>query len=745
QVATEKEWPLDVCEASWRLQEAELSALRALFMDDFKESNSLPPRFQIRIRSSDLTEEEECFLTSHGYQVSLSLVVTLTRAYPEEPPMVEVRWDGLQEGLSESRYPELYSVLQRQAQENLGSFIISEMVETARAWVVAQARAKLQQLKAKAERERERRKAVRSKLGLGSGSREALLKSKEDELTRSMQQRRVRHMIEKDTFYGQAMKEIYKWDYDIFNMEQVLSLQKAKEAKVQEVMGPQVPAAVVRVLLHHARWDADALIRRYRLLTDGASPASPARAAGCEGDLGDESERGKGIQQLYAEVGLPFVERGKHESAGDEEEVHFHLMASIPAKASCGICMDDFSTRTMTSLSCGHWFCNDCYGTYLVMQITDGASDAIRCAHFRCPFIVDPVTVVSLVSREIYRKFVTFAAQRYIETDNSLFRCRGTRCASIIHLRHHTKDVACPCSHISCSQCGEEGHFPIPCDVAKWHMKNYGHQYAPKDLEATFDWLMVRSTGHSWLCGAKWTYHDCNGTWKGQRDREERLKDQILSSTVTFFEWYNAQLLPLNTFAKIAGATSIKAQRYLEKRKDASARGVRVIKSALHHIFLVSKLGCYRSEHPGSGSTKNLQAAMFGVNASLVRVKDFLDMPAKHLSIEMLENACHTMRQRASELVGVVTRLLTEADGPQQAPAMELVVRRLSQQKGGKRVPFPSSLEALLADGGHVLGITAVSARTIDNRKLGPASLVELLDRTVVHLLTAVEEKEVAS
>jgi hypothetical protein len=39
----------------------------------------------------------------------------------------------------------------------------------------------------------------------------------------------------------------------------------------------------------------------------------------------------------------------------------------------------------------------------------------------------------------------------------------------------------------------EEGHFPIPCDVAKWHMKNYGHQYAPKDLEATFDWLMVRT------------------------------------------------------------------------------------------------------------------------------------------------------------------------------------------------------------------------------------------------------------
>jgi hypothetical protein len=91
---------------------------------------------------------------------------------------------------------------------------------------------------------------------------------------------------------------------------------------------------------------------------------------------------------------------------------------------------------------------------YLVVQITDGASDAIRCASFKCPYIMDPVTVGSLVSREVYRKFVTFAAERYIETDPTLFRCRGARCANVIHLQHHTKDVACPCGHISCTQCG---------------------------------------------------------------------------------------------------------------------------------------------------------------------------------------------------------------------------------------------------------------------------------------------------
>jgi hypothetical protein len=65
---------------------------------------------------------------------------------------------------------------------------------------------------------------VRQKMG--RDSREALIKSKEDELSRSVQHRRVKQTIERDTFYGQAMKDTFKWDYDVFNMEQVLSLQK---------------------------------------------------------------------------------------------------------------------------------------------------------------------------------------------------------------------------------------------------------------------------------------------------------------------------------------------------------------------------------------------------------------------------------------------------------------------------------------------------------------------------------------
>jgi hypothetical protein len=47
------------------------------------ESSSLPPRFQIRIRSSsDLTEEEECFLTAHGFQGTQPLRIVIIITFP---------------------------------------------------------------------------------------------------------------------------------------------------------------------------------------------------------------------------------------------------------------------------------------------------------------------------------------------------------------------------------------------------------------------------------------------------------------------------------------------------------------------------------------------------------------------------------------------------------------------------------------------------------------------------------------
>jgi hypothetical protein len=219
------------------------------------------------------------------------------------------------------------------------------------------ARDKIVQLRAKAELERERRKALRRNMS----SREELQNSKDDERNRSMQHNRVRQLIERDTFYGQAMKETYRWDYEIFTREQILALQRAKEALVQETIGFHVPPAVVRVFLHHYRWDPQALIRRYRLLTASSSdvtPASPVRHAnhhrphtiGAGSNVeaasdcrSDEPDYGKGVALLYAEVGLPYEDEshtGCTAATLSDDEAHVRAMAALPASAACGISHD---------------------------------------------------------------------------------------------------------------------------------------------------------------------------------------------------------------------------------------------------------------------------------------------------------------------------------------------------------------------------------------------------------------------
>jgi hypothetical protein len=67
----------------------------------------------------------------------------------------------------------------------------------------------------------------------------------------------------------------------------------------------------------------------------------------------------------------------------------------------------------------------------------------------------------------------------------------------------------------------------------------------------------------------------------------------------------------------------------------------------------------------------------------------------------------------------------------------------MCQQKGGKRIACPHSLEMLLAEGSRVLGITATVARTAeDNRRIEPGPLPFFPERTVIYILTTTEAQE---
>ena len=57
-----------------------------------------------------------------------------------------------------------------------------------------------------------------------------------------------------------------------------------------------------------------------------------------------------------------------------------------------------FLFQMMTSLDCGHLFCNSCWCEYLTTKIMDdGASEMIGCPSFKCQILVDDRTVMKLI------------------------------------------------------------------------------------------------------------------------------------------------------------------------------------------------------------------------------------------------------------------------------------------------------------------------------------------------------------
>ena len=88
--------------------------------------------------------------------------------------------------------------------------------------------------------------------------------------------------------------------------------------------------------------------------------------------------------------------------------------------------------QMMTSLDCGHLFCNSCWCEYLTTKIMDdGASEMIGCPSFKCQILVDDRTVMKLIeeprTKLRYQHLITnsFVQVRSLSTQAFFRPCFG--------------------------------------------------------------------------------------------------------------------------------------------------------------------------------------------------------------------------------------------------------------------------------------------------------------------------------
>ncbi|KAJ4877869.1 putative E3 ubiquitin-protein ligase ARI3 [Raphanus sativus] len=237
--------------------------------------------------------------------------------------------------------------------------------------------------------------------------------------------------------------------------ESLVAAQKEVLARVMDLL--TVKKSQARTLLIHYQWNVDKLVDVY-------------------------SEKGREI--LFKTVGLTVFDRRPSLS-----ESRYSLKKK---KMSCEICMEDgLQSYTMTTMDCGHCFCNNCWKEHFTVKINEGMSKRIACMAYKCNAICDEDVVKKLVHPEVADKFDRFLAESYVDDNKRVKWCPSTpHCGNAIWKEDDDGEVECSCGHQFCFKCLCESHSPCSCLMWKLWSKKC------EDESETLNWITV----HTKMC-----------------------------------------------------------------------------------------------------------------------------------------------------------------------------------------------------------------------------------------------------
>jgi ariadne-1 len=165
----------------------------------------------------------------------------------------------------------------------------------------------------------------------------------------------------------------------------------------------------------------------------------------------------------------------------------------------CPGCFEEYSIDDMAGMTCKHFYCKDCFSNYLKIQITEsGAStlDAIPCPGHKCKFLVDAVTLASIIDYTLYKRYVGFVAKAYVEANPDIHWCpssRGCEYAAQINPNSAARTVQCQCGYVYCFKCRQEAHWPASCLEMEWWLKTHPEYRGmdPNEEEArSMQWIL---------------------------------------------------------------------------------------------------------------------------------------------------------------------------------------------------------------------------------------------------------------
>lgn len=142
---------------------------------------------------------------------------------------------------------------------------------------------------------------------------------------------------------------------------------------------------------------------------------------------------------------------------------------------SCSVCLLTFAGEYFRALSCGHYFCKDCWSTHFEIQIFQGITSTMECMGQGCSLLVPEDFVFNILTKSSLReKYQVFLFSDYVKSHPQLRFCPGPNCDLIIFAKdYQSKRVICKqCKITFCFKCGSDYHAPTDCEtIKKWLTK----------------------------------------------------------------------------------------------------------------------------------------------------------------------------------------------------------------------------------------------------------------------------------
>ncbi|KAI8391731.1 uncharacterized protein BYT42DRAFT_527401 [Radiomyces spectabilis] len=336
-------------------------------------------------------------------------------------------------------------------------------------------------------------------------------------------------------FAGKPPKKAYEVDYTIQDASNLKNLQDKEINQVGTILGLRTEDAAV--LLRYFRWNKEKLLERYMDSPD----------------------------QVLKQAGI---------SMGNGQDQSILLAKDIPGVDGtfmCEICCNDDENMETVSVSCGHWFCRECYEHYLTQKIKgEGESRRIECPENGCQVIVNGATVKRLVDDATYTRYRELLNRTFVDDNDFLRWCPAPDCQYAIEcnipstsLRSIVPTVQCHCGWKFCFGCGLQDHQPAICilvkkwlkkceddsETANWisaHTKECPKCHSTIEKNGGCNHMTCRKCKYEfcWVCMGPWSEHGtswytCNRY--DEKSSSEAREDQTQSraSLERYLHYYN--------------------------------------------------------------------------------------------------------------------------------------------------------------------------------------------------------------